>query len=146
VPLPKVRELAPWQGSIIIVVATDAPLLPHQCDRLALRAAFGVARTGGVGEHSSGDLVISFATGNRGLVVGEDGPEGEKHLPIEMLSDAYIDPLYDAVIDATEEAIVNALAVAETMTGHLGTVEALPPEILVEAAQRASTRRWKLPF
>jgi D-aminopeptidase len=145
VPVPKVRDLAPWQGSIIIVVATDAPLLPHQCDRLAQRAAFGVARTGGVGEHSSGDLVISFATGNRGLVVGEEGPEGEKHIPIEMLSDAYIDPLYDAVIDATEEAIVNVLIAAETMTGHLGTVEALPPQVLVATAQLASTRTWNLP-
>jgi len=133
IPLSRVRDEPPGSGSIIIVVATDAPLFPHQCNRLALRAGFGVARTGGVGEHSSGDLVIAFATGNRGLVAGEASLEGPHELPLRMLSDAYVNPLYDAVIDATEEAIVNALLAAETMEGHKGEVHALTAESLLGA-------------
>ena len=133
IPLSRVRDEAAGAGSIIIMVATDAPLLPHQCNRLALRAGFGVARTGGVGEHSSGDLVLAFATGNRGLTAGESALEGPHELPLRMLSDAYVNPLYDAVIDATEEAIVNALLAAETMEGHRGIVHALRAESLVGA-------------
>jgi D-aminopeptidase len=132
-PLARVRDESPGSGSIIIVVATDAPLLPHQCNRLALRAGFGVARTGGVGEHSSGDLVIAFATANRGLVAGEIALKGPQELSLRMLSDAYVNPLYDAVIDATEEAIVNALLAAETMEGHKGTVHALSADSLLAA-------------
>ena len=124
---------APGAGSIIVVVATDAPLLPGQCDRLAQRAGFGVARTGGVGEHASGDLVLAFATGNRGLPVGESGPRGAVEVPLRMLSNAYINPLFDAVIDATEEAIVNALLAARTTSGFAGTAQALPAEALLEA-------------
>jgi len=133
VPLPEGTGVSAGSGSIIILVATDAPLLPHQCNRVAQRAGFGVARTGGVGEHSSGDLVLAFATGNRGLVVGESALEGARESSIRMLSDAYINPLYDAVIDATEEAIVNAVLAAETMQGHSGKVYALSAKSLVEA-------------
>jgi D-aminopeptidase len=120
-------------GSIIVLVATDAPLLPGQCDRLALRAGFGIARTGGVGEHSSGDLVLAFSTGNRGLEVGEDGPVGDVEVPLRMVSNAYINSLFDAVVEATEEAILNALLAAETMTGWAATVTALPQEKLLRA-------------
>ncbi|MDQ3661126.1 MAG: P1 family peptidase [Actinomycetota bacterium] len=128
VPLPTSERTWPPGSSIIIVVATDAPLLPHQCDRLAARTAFGVARTGGVGENSSGDLAIAFSTGNRGLL--EDSPS----ISLEMLPDEHINHLFDAVIDATEEAIVNAVLGAETMTGHRGaTATALAPELLREA-------------
>jgi D-aminopeptidase len=131
IPVP---EETPAGDSIIIVVATDAPLLPHQCERLARRAGFGVARTGGVGEHSSGDLVVAFATGNRGLQTGEDGPANALEISIRMLSDAYINALYDAVIDASEEAILNALLAATTMTGRGGvTAHALEPAALQEA-------------
>jgi D-aminopeptidase len=139
VPLPVEQDWPPvgraraHPGSIIIIVATDAPLLPGQCDRLAQRAGFGVARTGGVGEHSSGDLILAFSTANRSLVVGESGPEGEHEIPIRMLSDAYITPLFDAVIDATEEAIVNALLAARTMEGHSGTAYALDGDTLLGA-------------
>jgi D-aminopeptidase len=118
-------------GSIIIVVATDAPLLPMQCDRLAQRAGLGVARTGGVGEHTSGDIFICFATGNRGMVPGELGQEGDVTVPVQMLSDAYITGLFDATVEATEEAIVNAIVGAETMVGRDGiTAHALPGERL----------------
>jgi D-aminopeptidase len=117
-------------GSIIGIVATDAPLLPGQCDRLALRAGLGVARLGGAGENSSGDIFLAFASGNRGLA----GPE--RTVPLEMLRNEAIDPLFYAAIEATEEAIVNALVAAETMTGRRGTVYALEPELLVEVMRR----------
>jgi len=121
-------------NSIIIVTATDAPLLPHQCERLARRAGFGVARTGGVGEHSSGDLVIAFATGNRGLGTREDGSGAAVAVDVRMLVDDHINALYDAVIEATEEAILNAMLAAKTMTGRGGaTVYALEPGALTEA-------------
>jgi D-aminopeptidase len=113
-------------GSIIGVVATDAPLLPHQCDRLAQRTGLGVGRMGGTAAHSSGDLFFAFATGNRDLAAA-----GE--VSIRMLSDAEITPFYDAVIESTEEAILNALLASETMTGRDGnTVYALDPDVLLE--------------
>jgi D-aminopeptidase len=123
VPLP------PWPdtggGSIIVVVATDAPLLPHQCARLAQRAALGIARTGGAGEDSSGDLVLAFATGNRGLEA-DTAP-----VRLRMLPNADLNGLFYAAIEATEEAIANALLAAETMSGKGGaTVHALDPEQL----------------
>jgi D-aminopeptidase len=124
-------------GSIIGIVGTDAPLLPNQCRRLAQRAALGVARTGGVGEHSSGDLFLAFATGNRGLAALEEPGEVE----LRMLSYAHATPLFDAVVEATEEAILNALLAAETMTGREGnTVYGLEPDVLVETLERLRPR------
>jgi D-aminopeptidase len=128
VPLPTSERTWPPSSSIIIVVATDASLLPHQCDRLAARTAFGIARTGGVGENSSGDLAIAFATGNRYLE-----QEGSPSVSLSMLSDELINHLFDAVIDATEEAILNAVLAAETMTGHRGaSATALEGDLLQE--------------
>jgi D-aminopeptidase len=119
-------------GSIIGLVATDAPLLPHQCDRLAQRVGLGVARMGGTGAHTSGDLFLAFATGNRGLAA----EAGE--VALRMLSDGEISPYYDAVIDATEEAILNAMLAAETMTGRDGnTVYALEADLLTDALRRS---------
>jgi D-aminopeptidase len=130
VPLPETAA-GEGAGSIIVVIATDAPLLPGQCERLARRAGFGLARTGGMGERSSGDFALSVAAGNRGL--DADDPE----LPLRMLNDGRIDPLYEAVIDGVEESILNALVAAETMTGRDGnTVHALPHELLLEALSR----------
>jgi D-aminopeptidase len=137
IPLPSEDRSWPPMGSLIIVVATDAPLLPHQCNRLALRAGFGVARTGGVGEHSSGDLVLAFATGNDGLSVGESEQGGASAIPLTMFPDARINDLYDAVIDATEEAILNAILEAETMTGFNGTsAHSLDADTLLDALER----------
>jgi D-aminopeptidase len=120
-------------GSIIGLVATNAPLLPHQCARLAQRAGLGVGRMGGTAAHSSGDLFFAFATGNLGL-----GSE-EKELSLRMLSDGEITPFYDAVIEATEEAILNAMLAAETMRGRDGnTVHALSGELLLEALAKRS--------
>ncbi len=119
-------------GSIIVVLATDAPLLPHQCERLAQRAGLGVARTGGAGEHSSGDLFLAFATGNR--VDTEDRTAGRAFTrELRALDDAWISPLFWAAIESTEEAIVNALVAAETMSGADGHVaHRLPHDRLVE--------------
>ena len=129
VPAPQRGDEA---GSIIGVVATDAPLLPQQCDRLAQRVGLGVGRMGGSAAHSSGDLFFAFATGNRGL----SASEGE--VPLRMLADGEISPFYDAVIEATEEAILNALLAAETMTGRDGnTVHALDPDLLLEMLRRS---------
>ena len=147
VPLPLLPELtragpapAEGAGSVVVVVATDAPLLPHQCDRLAQRALLGVARTGGTGEHASGDFALAFATGNR-----LRGSDLTTVVPltasVTMLSDAHIDPLFDAAVEATEEAVLNALVAAETMTGRDGVVaHALPHDLLVAALDRYSLR------
>jgi D-aminopeptidase len=127
VPLPP-GGAGEGAGSIIVVVATDAPLLPLQCEHVARRAGYGIARTGGMGERSSGDFALCFATGNTGLDAGD--PE----LSLRMLNDARLDPLYEAVIDAVEESILNALLAAETMTGRGGRiVHALPHELLLAA-------------
>ncbi len=124
----------PGSGSIIVVVATDAPLIPLQCRRLAQRAVLGIGRTGGLGEHSSGDLVLCFATGNDQLPL--DPPRGPDALavPVRMLDNRHIDQLFQAVVEATEEAIVSALLAAETTTGRDGiTAHALRPELLAGA-------------
>ena len=98
-------------GSIIVVVATDAPLLPHQLKRIARRASMGIARTGGMASNSSGDIFIAFSTAN----AGTGGNEG---LPaVRMLPNDRMTPLFEATVEATEEAIINALVAAETMTG-----------------------------
>ena len=123
-------------GSIIVVVATDAPLLPHQCARLAQRAGLGIARMGGTGGHTSGDLFICFATGNRDLPQPELGTDARTTVELRMLSDSFIDPLFLATIEATEEAIVNALVAAETMTGIDGVTAHRLPHDRVRAILR----------
>ena len=144
IPVTDVRS--PWEqvdalamragaegGSIIGIVATDAPLLPHQCARLAQRVGMGVARMGSYASHGSGDLFLAFATGNRDLSrnAGEDDPRSTVEL--RMLPDDRINPLLEAVVEATEEAIVNALLAAETIAGRDGiTAHALDPDRLME--------------
>ncbi len=119
-------------GSIIVVVATDAPLLPHQLARVAQRPGLGIGRMGGTGEHSSGDLFIAFSTANR-LRASDVGISTPLRFPLSMLSDSHITGIFDATIEATEEAILNALFAAETMTGRDGiTAHRLPPDRLVE--------------
>jgi D-aminopeptidase len=127
-------------GSIIVVLATDAPLLPHQCERLAQRAGLGIARVGGTGGHTSGDLFIAFATGNR-LPVGtgvDDDPVGHGTYAVRAVGDIVIDRLFDAAIESTEEAIINALVAAETVVGRDGiTAYALPHDRLREVMAAA---------
>jgi D-aminopeptidase len=136
VPVPE-SEVAPGSGSIIVVVATDAPLLPLQLNRLAQRAGLGVARTGGVGENSSGDMFVAFATGNRGLPADHHPGPDLLTTPVTMLANRCLTPLFDAVVEATEEAIVNALLAAGTMTGAGGRVaHGLDGTVLLEAVRR----------
>ena len=112
-------------GSIIIVVATDAPLLPHQLKRIAKRAALGVGRLGGLAANSSGDIFIAFSTANRGA--SRDSGLAR----VSMVSNEQITPLFEATVQATEEAIVNAMVAARTMTGADDlTVYALPHDRL----------------
>jgi L-aminopeptidase/D-esterase-like protein len=118
-------------GSIIIVIATDAPLLPHQLDRLARRAALGVGRMGGLGEYSSGDLFLAFSTANPGASVDTGTAR------LTMLPNDRVNPLFEATVDATEEAILNALLAADTMTGADGNrVYALPSDRLVAVLRK----------
>ncbi|MGH2616684.1 MAG: P1 family peptidase [Thermomicrobiales bacterium] len=117
----------PGDGSIIIIVATDAPLLPHQCERLAQRATIGLARVGGIGANSSGDIFLAFATGNRGLPGAKD--ESAEIAACRMVANHRLTPLFEACAEATEEAILNALCMATTTTGIDGrTIYALPLE------------------
>ena len=120
-------------GSIIVIVATDAPLLPHQLERIAQRAGLGIARVGGAGEHSSGDLFVAFATANLGRLANDKDEAPGAPVDVTMLPDAAISPLFWATIEATEEAILNALIGAETMTGIDGvTAHALPHDHLID--------------
>jgi D-aminopeptidase len=121
--VPSAWDEAPGGGSIIIIIATDAPLLPVQCKRLARRATIGLARVGGYGHDSSGDLFLAIATGN-------DLPRHQEGLwDLRMLPHSEMNPLFHAVADATEESILNALCAAETTTGQRGRVaHALPTE------------------
>jgi D-aminopeptidase len=133
--VPKSELPSPWDqadaidaemGSIIVIVATDAPLLANDCRALAQRAGLGLARVGGGGGRTSGDIFLAFATGNRLRAV-----ETRATREVTMVGDDVLSPLYWGAIESTEEAIVNALVAAETMTGRDGiTAYALPHERL----------------
>ncbi len=118
------------QGSLIILLATDAPLLPHQLKRLAKRATLGMARTGSLGGNGSGDIFLAFSIANQGAAGAGTAGEAANSKGIERvqaLSNDHIDPLMSASVYATEEAILNALVAAETLSGKDGlTVQALP--------------------
>ncbi|MNZ34400.1 Peptidase family S58 [compost metagenome] len=137
---PFAQQGTPGMGSIVVILATDAPLLPHQCQRLAQRASIGIARTGGGTEDSSGDIFLAFATGNQDLPPAD---YGRKDLPLStplaMLNNDHISPLFSAAAEAVEEAIINALLAGESMCSDDGRqVSALEPELLLRALQ-AST-------
>jgi D-aminopeptidase len=118
-----------FDGSIVVIVATDAPLLPNQCKRLAQRATIGVARVGGNGDNGSGDLFLAFSTGNAGV----DPRDSSSPVPIRMMPNNAMSLMFEAVADATQEAIINALCMATTMTGINGRVsQALPLDRLQE--------------
>jgi len=118
-------------GSIIIVVATDAPLLPHQLKKMAKRATLGIARMGGIGGNSSGDIFIAFSTAN------PEAARAAGTVALTMLPNERLNPIYEATVQATEEAILNALVAAETMTGRDDLrVTALPQERLRQVLAR----------
>jgi len=120
-------------GSLIIIIATDAPLLPHQLKRLARRASLGMARTGSLGGNGSGDIFLAFSTANPNAALGDE----QGVASIRALSNNFIDPLLMASVYATEEAIINSMIAAEDMTGHKGVkAKALPHEKLQEILQQ----------
>src|SRR5689334_1227662 len=117
-------------GSIIIVVATDAPLLPNQLKRLARRASMGLARTGSISGNGSGDLFLAFSTANPRA----SSPAAGTTATVRALSNDAMDPLFEATVQATEEAIVNSMVAARTMTGADGiTVLGLPLDVVRDA-------------
>ncbi|HEX7118309.1 MAG TPA: P1 family peptidase, partial [Longimicrobiales bacterium] len=124
-------------GSIMIVVATDAPLDARNLDRLAERALVGVARTGSSMTNGSGDYVIAFSTAE-----SVRRPRGREPLTIADLPNDAVTSLFQAVAEATEEAIYNSLFRATTVTGHRGTVEALPLDRTLEILRRYDVLRW----
>jgi D-aminopeptidase len=120
-------------GSVIAIVATDAPLLPGQCKALARRVPLGLARTGTTGSHFSGDIFLAFSTANHGeLAMGLGGAEGG-YGSLRFVRWTGLDPFFEAVVHATEEAVLNALCAAEEMTGVGGRRSpGLPHERVVE--------------
>ena len=130
VPLPgsapeTVASGQPETGSIIVIGATDAPVLPHQCARIAQRIALGIGRLGGLGGNSSGDLFLVFSTGNHGT-------QG-----LRMVSNDDLDEIFQAIVESTEEAVLNSMLASETMTGRGGiTAHGLPHERLLEVLRR----------
>ena len=124
-----------------MVVATDAPLLPHQLDRLAQRAGLGIARAGSAGNHSSGDIFLAFSTANADRLVSYKAELPAAAFDVTMLPDGAITDLFWGVVESTEEAILNALVAAETMTGRDGiTARALPHDELVQVMTRYGRR------
>jgi L-aminopeptidase/D-esterase-like protein len=119
------------RGSIIVIVATNAPLLPHQLERLTRRVGMGLGRLGAWAANGSGDLFLAFSTGN------PNAARGDSTASLSMWPNDRIDPLFRATIDATEEAVVNAMLAAETMTGADGIrAFALPGDRVVAALRK----------
>jgi D-aminopeptidase len=118
-------------GSIIVIVATDAPLLPHQLKRIARRVTLGLGRLGSISGNGSGDIFIAFSTANGGAGLAR------KSANVQTLANGQMDSLFEATVQATEEAVVNAMIAAKTMTGiNDHTVEALPHDRLLEALKK----------
>ena len=119
------------EGSIIIVVATDAPLLAHQVKRLGRRAALGLARTGSISGNGSGDIFVAFSTANPGAAGAKDMAQ------LEMLPNGRLGSVFAATVEATEEAIINALVAAETITGRDDhKMHALPHDALRDVMRK----------
>jgi len=128
---PERGKVDDGSGSIIVVVATDAPLLPHQLKRIVTRVALGIGIVGGRGENSSGDIFIAFSTANTGA--GKDTGV----VSLKMLPNDRINPLFNATVQATQEAIINAMIAAEDMVGRDGNkVYALPHERLKDIMKK----------
>ncbi|KRW58560.1 DmpA family aminopeptidase [Pseudomonas sp. TTU2014-080ASC] len=139
IPSPFDDQGTPGMGSIVVIIATDAPLLPHQCKRLAQRASIGIARTGGGTEDSSGDIFLAFSTGNRDLPPAD---YGRKNLPfttpLNMVNNDHISHLFSAAAEAVEEAIINVLVAGEDMYTERGVlVPALHQQTLLDALKQS---------
>ncbi len=119
-------------GSIIIVVATDAPVLPHQLKRIAKRASLGLGRNGTIASNGSGDIFIAFSTFHENIGTEEGGL-----YDLKMLGNSDLNPIFRATVEASEEAVINAMVAAETMTGRNGLkVYAIPHDRLREALRK----------
>jgi D-aminopeptidase len=127
-------------GSIIIVVATDAPMVPHQLRRMARRASFGIARSGGIASNESGDLILAFSTANRGPVDAHKGLVTATYLGEEAMS-----RFYEATIQAVDEAIMNSIFANRTMTGRDGRTVPGLPVARVQAILRRHGRLIEVP-
>ncbi|WP_178380016.1 P1 family peptidase [Cryptosporangium aurantiacum] len=132
----------PGAGSVIVVLATDAPLLPGQCAALARRATLGIGRSGTAGSHFSGDLFLAFSTANAGALTSTfpAGPVADdEYEQLRFVPWGRIDRFFDAAVQAVEEAVVDVLVANEDMTGHRGyRVPALPHDAVRAAAERAT--------
>ncbi|MBK7034564.1 MAG: P1 family peptidase [Acidobacteria bacterium] len=121
----------PGDGSIIVVVATDAPLLPHQLKRIAARVAIGVGKVGGRGENGSGDIFLAFSTANPTAF------SREATTKVDQLSNDMIDPLFNATVQAVEESIINAMVAADTMEGINGNkAYRLPHKLVIDVLKK----------
>ena len=138
---PPARPAPPGAGSVIVVLATDAPLLPGQCSALARRATLGVGRSGTTGSHFSGDLFLAFSTANAGSLTSTfpAGPVGEnEYEQLRFIPWGRIDALYTAAVRAVDEAVLNVLVANEDMVGYRGhRVPALPHDAVRAALRRA---------
>jgi L-aminopeptidase/D-esterase-like protein len=139
---PRCHSRTARKSSIIVVIATDAPLLPHQLQRLARRAAHGVARTGTITDDDSGEIFIAFSTAN------PRAADDDKVVGVEMIPNDSMDPLFEATAQATEEAIINALIAARTLTGRGGkntatAITDVSNPSLVDVMKKYN--RWKPP-
>jgi D-aminopeptidase len=136
-PMPPGGRAGAEGGSIIVLVATDAPLLPHQCARLSQRPSLALGRMGSYAAHGSGDLFLAWSTGNRGLAATATSRDPRTSVEVRSVVDAAMNPLFEAAVEATEEAIANALLAAETMTGRDGiTAYAVERDRLLEIMAR----------
>jgi D-aminopeptidase len=137
VPLPGRSD--DGEGSIIVIVATDAPLIPIQCKRLVQRATIGLARAGGVGHNGSGDIFLAFSTGNHPTLDSseDDASDTGQPIDVQMIPNHLIDPLFEATAEAVEESILNALTAAETTVGYQGrTAHAIPLDTLQHVMEK----------
>jgi D-aminopeptidase len=129
--LPPQHYRKEGDGSIIVVVATDAPLLPHQLKRIAQRVPLGIGIVGGRGTNGSGDIFIAFSTANANAFQRNDFTK------VDELPNDLIDPLFEATVQAVEEAIINAMVAAETMEGINGNKSyALPHQLVIDLLRK----------
>ncbi|MFT5706909.1 MAG: D-aminopeptidase [Oceanospirillaceae bacterium] len=133
---PKMQRNTPVAdlSSIIVVIATDAPLLPHQLKRLARRSTLGIGRLGTIGNHSSGDLFLAFSTQNTQALAAKNDAAQD----LKFIGDQHLDPLFEAVVQSVEEAVINSMVANQTMQGRDGnTVPAIPHDVLRDIALQA---------
>ncbi|MEZ5568648.1 MAG: P1 family peptidase, partial [Halioglobus sp.] len=129
---PLEAQVEPGRGSIIGIVATDAPLLPHQLDRLARRASYGIARSGGIAANESGDLFLAFSTANQDSMGQHRGV-----LQLACLGEGDMSLVYEMAIQAVDEAIINCMVANETMVGRDGrTAPGLPIQAVQDVLRR----------